>query len=95
MENLKNITPVEDFNWDAYENGEAVTSMSHEDLEKAYDGTLNKVNDREVVDGTVIAMNKREGIRQIKRQARVIVLLLNVASGVSFGVMYMALTISR
>ena len=21
MENLKNITPVEDFNWDAYENG--------------------------------------------------------------------------
>ena len=27
MENLKNITPVEDFNWDAYENGEAVTSM--------------------------------------------------------------------
>ena len=27
--------------------------MSHEDLEKAYDGTLNKVNDREVVDGTV------------------------------------------
>ena len=43
MENLKNITPVEDFNWDAYENGEAVTSMSHEDLEKAYDGTLNKV----------------------------------------------------
>ena len=36
MENLKNITPVEDFNWDAYENGEAVTSMSHEDLEKAY-----------------------------------------------------------
>ena len=62
MENLKNITPVEDFNWDAYENGEAVTSMSHEDLEKAYDGTLNKVNDREVVDGTVIAMNKRERV---------------------------------
>ena len=30
MENLKNITPVEDFNWDAYENGEAVTlSLIH------------------------------------------------------------------
>lgn len=27
-----------------------VTSASHEELEKAYDGTLNKVNDREVVD---------------------------------------------
>ncbi len=34
MENLKNITPVEDFNWDAYENGEAVTSMSTKILKK-------------------------------------------------------------
>ncbi len=25
MENLKNVAPIEDFNWDAYENGEAVT----------------------------------------------------------------------
>ena len=43
MENLKNVAPIEDFNWDAYENGEAVTSASHEELEKAYDGTLNKI----------------------------------------------------
>ena len=64
MENLKNVAPIEDFNWDAYENGEAVTNASHEELEKAYDGTLNKVNDREVVDGTVIAMNK--GLLQSK-----------------------------
>ena len=60
MENLKNVAPIEDFNWDAYENGESVASASHEELEKAYDNTLNKVNDREVVDGTVIAMNMRE-----------------------------------
>ncbi|MDE5759843.1 30S ribosomal protein S1 [Bacteroides sp.] len=65
MENLKNVAPIEDFNWDAYENGEAVTNVSHEDLEKAYDNTLNKVNDREVVDGTVIAMNKREVVVNI------------------------------
>ena len=65
MENLKNVAPIEDFNWDAYENGEAVTTASHEDLEKAYDNTLNKVNDREVVDGTVIAMNKREVVVNI------------------------------
>ena len=65
MENLKNVAPIEDFNWDAYENGEAVTNASHEELEKAYDGTLNKVNDREVVDGTVIAMNKREVVVNI------------------------------
>ena len=65
MENLKNIAPIEDFNWDAYENGETVTNVSHEELEKAYDNTLNKVNDREVVDGTVIAMNKREVVVNI------------------------------
>ena len=55
----------QDFNWDAYENGESVASASHEELEKAYDNTLNKVNDREVVDGTVIAMNKREVVVNI------------------------------
>ena len=65
MENFKNVAPIEDFNWDAYENGETVTNASHEDLEKAYDKTLNKVNDREVVDGTVIAMNKREVVVNI------------------------------
>ena len=65
MENLKNVVPIEDFNWDAYENGESVASTSHEELEKAYDNTLNKVNDREVVDGTVIAMNKREVVVNI------------------------------
>jgi small subunit ribosomal protein S1 len=65
MENLKNIAPIEDFNWDAYESGDAVTNVSKEELEKAYDSTLNKVNDREVVDGTVIAMNKREVVVNI------------------------------
>ena len=45
--------------------GESVASASHEELEKAYDNTLNKVNDREVVDGTVIAMNKREVVVNI------------------------------
>ena len=65
MENLKNVAPIEDFNWDAYENGETLSTVSHEDMEKAYDNTLNKVNDREVVDGTVIAMNKREVVVNI------------------------------
>ena len=58
MENLKNVAPIEDFNWDAYENGEAVTNASHEELEKAYDGTLNKVNDREVVDLSLIHISE-------------------------------------
>ena len=65
MEDFKNVKPLEDFNWDAYENGESTTASSHEEQEKAYDSTLNKVSDREVVDGTVIAMNKREVVVNI------------------------------
>lgn len=59
--------PDADFNWDAYEKGDngEEANISKEDLEKAYDDTLNKVNDREVVDGTVIGMNKREVIVNI------------------------------
>ena len=63
MENLKDVK--QDFNWEAYENGESTSSISKEDQEKAYDNTLNKVGDHEVVDGTVIAMNKREVVVNI------------------------------
>ena len=65
MENLKNIAPVEGFDWEAYEKGDAVVGISHEELEKAYDNTLNKVGNNEVVEGTVIGMNKREVIVNI------------------------------
>lgn len=43
MENLKNVAPIEDFNWDAYENGEAVTNASHEELEKLTTVRLTKL----------------------------------------------------
>ena len=65
MENLKNIAPVEGFDWEAYERGETFAGISHEELEKAYDNTLNKVGNNEVVEGTVIGMNKREVIVNI------------------------------
>ena len=50
MENLKNIAPVEGFDWEAYEKGDVLTGVSHEELEKAYDNTLNKVGNNEVVE---------------------------------------------
>ena len=34
MENLKNIAPVEGFDWEAYEKGDVLTNVSHEELEK-------------------------------------------------------------
>ena len=64
MADLKNVAPLADFDWDAYESGDAA-NVSREEQQKAYEGSLNKVNDHEVVDGTVIAMNKREVVVNI------------------------------
>ena len=44
MENLKNIKPLEDFDWESYEKGSVVSEDAHKDMEKSYDETLNKVN---------------------------------------------------
>jgi small subunit ribosomal protein S1 len=52
--------PSGDFDWDAYENGVTISAQSKADLEKIYDGTLNAIKDKEVVEGTVILINKRE-----------------------------------
>ena len=65
MENLKNIAPLADFDWAAFENGVTETSQSHEELEKAYDQTLGRVNENEVVEGTVISISKREVVVNI------------------------------
>ena len=65
MEDLKNVAPLQEFDWDAFENGSAAAGMSKEQLEQAYDTTLNKVADNEVVNGTVTAINKREVIVNI------------------------------
>ena len=65
MENLKNIQPIEDFKWDALEKGDSYGEVSKDDLVKTYDETLNTVKDKEVVMGTVTAMNKREVVVNI------------------------------
>ena len=65
MEDFKNVAPLQEFDWDAFENGTAAAGMSKEQLEQAYDTTLNKVADNEVVNGTVTAINKREVIVNI------------------------------
>ena len=65
MADLKNVAPLEDFDWEAYANGDSKAETSREAQEEAYNGSLNKVNDHDVVDGTVIAMNKREVVVNI------------------------------
>ena len=66
MADLKKQTmPLDNFDWDAFENGVVNTEVSKEDQEKAYNQTLNQVSSNEVVEGTVIAMNKREVVVNI------------------------------
>jgi small subunit ribosomal protein S1 len=60
----KNVQPLADFNWDEFENG-TVANVSKEELDKAYDETLNKVADHQVVDGTVISVDKKEVVVNI------------------------------
>ena len=65
MSNLtKNVQPLEDFNWEEFENG-TVANVSKEELDKAYDETLNKVSEHQVVDGTVISVDKKEVVVNI------------------------------
>ena len=64
MSNLKNIEPLQDFNWEEFENGSAV-GASRNELQKAYDETLNKVADHQVVEGKVTHVDKKEVIVNI------------------------------
>ena len=61
--NTKNITPLEDFNWDEFENGGSDLNKKAE--REAYEGTLNSVNNNDVVDGTVTAITDREVVVNI------------------------------
>ncbi len=58
-------SPVADFDWEAYENGETTGARSREELTHAYEESLNSVKDKEVIEGTIIALNKREAVVNI------------------------------
>ena len=61
MSELNKFTsPIENFDWDAYENGTEAGSKSREDLVKTYDESLKTAKDNEVVTGVVKSITKRE-----------------------------------
>ena len=55
----------EDFDWDAFEESDNFGGASKADVEAAYDQTLSKVVENEVVEGEVTSINKREVIVSI------------------------------
>ncbi len=54
-----------DFDWDSFEADDITGGVKKEDLEKMYDETLSTISEKEVIDGTVISMNKREVVINI------------------------------
>ena len=58
-------SPIADFDWDSYENGQVETGKTREELVKTYDESLNTIKDKDVIEGTVIALNKREAVVNI------------------------------
>jgi len=65
MENLKNVAPLADFDWDAFENGTVATGKNHKATEAAYEQTLNNVHENEVVEGEITDITKREVVVRI------------------------------
>jgi small subunit ribosomal protein S1 len=60
----KNVKPLDEFNWDEFEHGQQV-NVSKEELDKAYNETLNKISEHQVVEGTVISADKKEVVVNI------------------------------
>ncbi len=65
MEKEEKTTAVENFDWEAYEKGDVQREKSYDELVNTYDQSLNTVKDKDVAEGTVIAMNKREVVVNI------------------------------
>lgn len=64
MIDYKNVQPLDDFNWDEFESG-AKAGNGEGELTKAYDETLNKIQEHQVVEGTVISIDKKEVVVNI------------------------------
>lgn len=64
MIDYKNVQPLDDFNWDEFESGSKAGNGEGE-LTNAYDETLNKIQEHQVVEGTVISIDKKEVVVNI------------------------------
>lgn len=64
-ESVANV-PVEDFDWDSFEAGDVIgAGVSKEELAEMYDKTLSTISEKEVIEGEVITLTKREVVINI------------------------------
>lgn len=61
---IKEIKPLEGFDWEAFEN-DGVSAADVATQTAAYEGSLSNVNDNEVIEGTVTAISDREVVVNI------------------------------
>lgn len=64
LEAQKPVVTPEAFDWDTYEKGDSINTNRQHDTE-LYDKTLSQIQNQEVVEGTVVSINKREVVVNI------------------------------
>ncbi len=64
-ENAAPAVTLENFDWDAYENAEIYSAEERANLAKVYDATLKEIEEKEVINGTVIEITEREVVVNI------------------------------
>ena len=63
---LKNIQPLQDFDWNAIGKKKTNYSKDEEDrLNQAYEKTFNQITEQEIVEGTIVAITDREVVVNI------------------------------
>ena len=66
VETKEEAPAEEEFDWDSLEsNVDTYSAKEREELASLYDNTLNTVSEKEVLEGTVISLNKREVVVDI------------------------------
>ncbi|HSH25705.1 MAG TPA: 30S ribosomal protein S1, partial [Massilibacterium sp.] len=59
-------TPSDEFDWDKIDDeGDSYDKSERQEFEKMYDQTLSTITENEVIDGTVVSLNKREVVINI------------------------------
>ena len=64
MSELNNVKPLDDFNWDEFEKGTSA-GVSKEELDKAYEESQIKITDHQIIEGTVISIDRKEVVVNI------------------------------